>query len=520
MGIANLVNMLNPDVVVIGGGVIGAGELLLEPARAVVAERALSPSQGARADRRRPLRRGVGNARRRRARARRDRHAGMTGRLVVCPTPIGNLEDVTLRVLGALRDATVIACEDTRRTRVLLERYGVSATLVSYHEHNERARATQLVERMLAGDVVALVSDAGTPLVSDPGFVLVRACVAAGLAIEVLPGPSAVMSALVASALPSDTWRFVGYLPRKRGAFDDAVLGAGDDRRVRVAQPRRAIAGGARVVGRRAAGRRLPRADEAPRGDRARQRRRARGAICAGAAAWRGRARRRRRAAVRTRAGAGVDALRRLVEAGAKPRPASTVVASLTGVKANALYRALMAAGPVVEPARYLPEPVILYRANFSTNVERVTLALAHKGIEVESRWISYDDRSEVEKVSGQPLVPVVVDHREHIDNVVADSMQIIAYVEGHVPSPPLYPSDEARFAEMMVFIDWFNRVWKVPPNRIEAELASEQPDHMLVTKLAREMATYLDGFDSLLSGASSSSATSSPPPTAVRFRS
>ena len=143
----------------------------------------------------------------------------MTGRLVVCPTPIGNLEDVTLRVLGALRDATVIACEDTRRTRVLLERYGVSATLVSYHEHNERARATQLVERMLAGDVVALVSDAGTPLVSDPGFVLVRACVAAGLAIEVLPGPSAVMSALVASALPSDTWRFVGYLPRKRGAL-------------------------------------------------------------------------------------------------------------------------------------------------------------------------------------------------------------------------------------------------------------------------------------------------------------
>ncbi|MDX6721579.1 MAG: rRNA (cytidine1402-2-O)-methyltransferase, partial [Solirubrobacteraceae bacterium] len=143
----------------------------------------------------------------------------MRGRLVVCPTPIGNLEDVTLRVLGALRDATVIACEDTRRTRVLLERYGVSATLVSYHEHNERARAAQLVERMHQGDVVALVSDAGTPLVSDPGFVLVRASVAAGLAVEVLPGPSAALSALVASALPADTWRFVGYLPRKRGEF-------------------------------------------------------------------------------------------------------------------------------------------------------------------------------------------------------------------------------------------------------------------------------------------------------------
>jgi glutathione S-transferase len=144
---------------------------------------------------------------------------------------------------------------------------------------------------------------------------------------------------------------------------------------------------------------------------------------------------------------------------------------------------------------------MILYRANFSTNVERVTLALAHKGIEVESRWISYDDRSEVEQVSGQPLVPVLVDHRDRVDNVVTDSMQIVAYLEHHVPAPALYPDDEARFAEMMVFIDWFNRVWKVPPNRIAAELASEEPDHMLITKLARELATYLDGFDSLLAG-------------------
>ncbi len=92
------------------------------------------------------------------------------GRLVVCPTPIGNLEDVTLRVLSALRDADVVACEDTRRTRVLLDRYGVDATLVSYHEHNERARAAELVARMADGAVVALVSDAGMPLVSDPGL--------------------------------------------------------------------------------------------------------------------------------------------------------------------------------------------------------------------------------------------------------------------------------------------------------------------------------------------------------------
>ena len=107
--------------------------------------------------------------------------SGMSsGRLIVCPTPIGNLEDVTLRVLAALREADVVACEDTRRTRVLLDRYGVSAHLVSYHEHNEQERSAELVARMREGAVVALVSDAGMPLVSDPGFVLVRACVAAG----------------------------------------------------------------------------------------------------------------------------------------------------------------------------------------------------------------------------------------------------------------------------------------------------------------------------------------------------
>ncbi|HWK16879.1 MAG TPA: 16S rRNA (cytidine(1402)-2'-O)-methyltransferase, partial [Solirubrobacteraceae bacterium] len=142
------------------------------------------------------------------------------GRLVVCPTPIGNLEDVTLRVLAALREADIVACEDTRRTRVLLDRYGVSAKLVSYHEHNERERATELVGRMREGSVVALVSDAGMPLVSDPGFVLVRACVAAGLAVDVLPGPSAALSALVASALPADHWRFAGFLPRKRSELE------------------------------------------------------------------------------------------------------------------------------------------------------------------------------------------------------------------------------------------------------------------------------------------------------------
>src|SRR6266550_2690181 len=153
--------------------------------------------------------------------------AASGGRLVVCPTPIGNLEDVTLRVLSALREADVVACEDTRRTRTLLGRYGVSAPLVSYHEHNEERRSVELVSRMRAGETVALVSDAGMPLVSDPGYVLVRACVAAGLSVEVLPGPSAALAALVASGLAADSWRFVGFLPRKRGELRRRLSSAG-----------------------------------------------------------------------------------------------------------------------------------------------------------------------------------------------------------------------------------------------------------------------------------------------------
>src|SRR5207302_4300924 len=174
-----------------------------------------APIQGRGEDRDGRVRCGGRDARRGCARVRWGGRA-LSGRLVVCPTPIGNLEDVTLRVLSALRDADVVACEDTRRTRVLLDRYGVQARLVSYHEHNERARAAELVKRMRAGETVALDSDAGMPLVSDPGFVLVQASVAAGLEVEVLPGPSAALAALVASALPADRWRFVGFLPRKQ----------------------------------------------------------------------------------------------------------------------------------------------------------------------------------------------------------------------------------------------------------------------------------------------------------------
>jgi 16S rRNA (cytidine1402-2'-O)-methyltransferase len=144
----------------------------------------------------------------------------VSGKLVVCPTPIGNLEDITLRVLDALRGADVVACEDTRRTGRLLKRHGIEGPrLVSYHEHNERRRAAELVDRIDQGTVVALVSDSGTPAISDPGFALVRACIDAGAAVEVLPGPSAPLTALVASGLPVDRWRFIGFLPRRKGVL-------------------------------------------------------------------------------------------------------------------------------------------------------------------------------------------------------------------------------------------------------------------------------------------------------------
>jgi 16S rRNA (cytidine1402-2'-O)-methyltransferase len=267
----------------------------------------------------------------------------VSGRLIVCPTPIGNLEDVTLRVLAALREADIVACEDTRRTRVLLERYGVKAHLLSYHEHNERQRAAALVWRMRDGAVVALVSDAGTPLVSDPGFVLVQACVAAGLAVEVLPGPSAALAALVASALPADRWRFTGFLPRKRGELQRAfsapetVVAFESPRRVAASlrvlaelDPERPVAvcreltkvheevvrGSAKELAARYA-------NHPPRGEVA---------LVVGAAAE-----------PTAELDPALDAVRRLVEAGAKPRPAASVVAELTGVSANALYAALTA---------------------------------------------------------------------------------------------------------------------------------------------------------------------------------
>jgi 16S rRNA (cytidine1402-2'-O)-methyltransferase len=231
----------------------------------------------------------------------------VTGRLVVCPTPIGNLEDVTLRVLSALRDADVVACEDTRRTRVLLERYGVQAALISYHEHNERERAAELVERMRAGAVVALVSDAGMPL--------------------------------VASALPADAWRFVGFLPRKRAALvevlgsPETVVAFESPKRVGASlavlaslDPERPVAVCRELtkvheeIVRGSAGELAARyADAPPRGEVV--------LVIGGALPVSG------------LDPAAVDALRRLVDAGAKARAAARVVADLTGAPANALYR-------------------------------------------------------------------------------------------------------------------------------------------------------------------------------------
>jgi len=263
----------------------------------------------------------------------------MRGRLVVCPTPIGNLEDVTLRVLRVLGEADVIACEDTRHTRKLLDRHGIGgARLVSNHEHNERARASELATRIESGEVVALVTDAGTPAVSDPGFVLLRECFERGLDVEVLPGPSAAVTALVASALPADRWRFAGFLPRKAGPLRTELERGGETlvafespgrlpktlALLAEIDPERAVAvcreltklheevvrGPAREVAERFA--------EGARGEIV---------LVIGPGA--------KEAADEHKAREAVEAL---VEAGAKRRAAAKVVSGLTGVPANRLY--------------------------------------------------------------------------------------------------------------------------------------------------------------------------------------
>ena len=141
----------------------------------------------------------------------------MAGLLYLVATPIGNLEDITYRAVRVLREADLIACEDTRRTRTLLDHYDSRTPTISYHEHNEMERAAELAARLRAGAAIALVSDAGMPLVSDPGYRLVRAAIESGIPVQPVPGASAALAALAASGLPAETFRFCGFLPPKPG---------------------------------------------------------------------------------------------------------------------------------------------------------------------------------------------------------------------------------------------------------------------------------------------------------------
>jgi 16S rRNA (cytidine1402-2'-O)-methyltransferase len=153
----------------------------------------------------------------------------MPGRLYVVATPIGNLEDITYRAVRILGEVDLIACEDTRQTRKLLDHYGIQKPAISYHEHNETDRAEELAERLREGAAIALVSDAGAPLVSDPGYRLVRAAIERGIAVYPIPGPSAVVAALSASGLPTDSFRFAGFLPHKPGQRMKALEAIADE---------------------------------------------------------------------------------------------------------------------------------------------------------------------------------------------------------------------------------------------------------------------------------------------------
>lgn len=141
----------------------------------------------------------------------------LSGTLYLIGTPIGNLEDITFRAVRLLKEADVLACEDTRQTRKLLDHYGIAKRMVSYHEHNEAERSQELLGELLGGANVALVSDAGMPLISDPGYRLVRAAIENGVRVEAVPGPAALLTALAASGLATDSFHFGGFLPAKSG---------------------------------------------------------------------------------------------------------------------------------------------------------------------------------------------------------------------------------------------------------------------------------------------------------------
>jgi len=267
----------------------------------------------------------------------------MAGRLTVCPTPIGNLEDLSPRGRRALEEADLVACEDTRRAGRLFERLELHRPrLVSNHEQNEVERARQLVAQIERGAKVVLISDAGTPAVSDPGYRLIRACVDRGLELEVLPGPSAVITALVASALPVDRWRFEGFLPRRAGELERVLSSI--ETVVAFESPKRlpaslsalaALAPDREAVVCRELTKLHEEIARGTLGELARKfRDDVKGEIVVVIAPASARA-------AGADVGFAVDALRRLVQSGARPRAAASVVAALTGTRANDLYKGL-----------------------------------------------------------------------------------------------------------------------------------------------------------------------------------
>jgi 16S rRNA (cytidine1402-2'-O)-methyltransferase len=274
----------------------------------------------------------------------------MPGKLSVCPTPIGNLDDITPRVREALVGADYVACEDTRRTGTLLDRLGISPAprLVSNHEGNEASRATELAQRIERGARVALVTDAGMPAISDPGYRLIRTCIDRDLDVEVLPGPSVVPVALVASGLPTNRWRFEGFLPKRAGEMERVLRSP--ETVIAFESPRRiaeSLAALAAIAPDREAAvcREMSKLhEEVSRGTlgelaRQYQRSEAKGEIVLVIAP-----------AQAEEHGEdisfAVDALRHLVQSGARPRAAASVVAALTGTRANDLYRALTGRDP------------------------------------------------------------------------------------------------------------------------------------------------------------------------------
>jgi 16S rRNA (cytidine1402-2'-O)-methyltransferase len=259
------------------------------------------------------------------------------------------MEDLTERVKVALSEADIVACEDTRRTGLLYERLGLERPrLVSNHEGNETERARQLVGAIERGAKVALISDSGTPAVSDPGYRLIQACIERSIDIDVLPGPSAVVTALVISGLPTSRWRFEGFLPRRAGALE-SVLGGGQTV-VAFESPRRlpdSLAALAALAPDRPAAvcRELTKMhEEVVRGTLAELARTFRGdvkgeiVVVIGPAA--------NESGSSPDIAFAVDALRRLVQSGARPRAAAGVVAALTGTRANELYTALTGREP------------------------------------------------------------------------------------------------------------------------------------------------------------------------------